>query len=147
MIRRTVLSCAVSISAVFSGCFIETGPGDLIVFDGSMEIQDETFSMSGEVVVTGDVEEDPYQNISVEYYTSAGQLLHKESIGSLSQDDSRESIAVEIDQVPEYIIFDSPDIWDGDTSVVYYVRDEQSASGYRAEDTTKRDKLPITPDQ
>lgn len=147
MIRRAFLSSAVGFSAVCAGCFIETGPGGRIRHDGSIEIAEGTFSMTGEIVVTGDFEKSVYEDISILFYTPREEMLHTESVESLGRDIQRRSISIELRTIPEYIIFDSPDFWDGDLSVAYYTRSEQAANGYQFHDTDDRDDLPVAPDQ
>lgn len=147
MTKRLFLVLVVLMVPTISGCFVEPGSGGSVEFDGSFNVSDREFTMNGQVRLGGGIPpQDEYRDIQLELYAKNGSLLYKENLGTLHNRSERLDVSVSLSTVPHYVIFDSPDIWDGETEVDYYVRSPEVDGGYRFEDTTDRSQLPITPD-
>jgi hypothetical protein len=147
MIKRSVLLSMLVVSSLSSGCYVEPGEGASIEFDGQVNRSADAFTMRGEVLLGGgSPTQEAYEDIHLEFYTKNGSLIQKVSLGTLHNKSKRLTVSVSLSTVPYYVIVDSPDIWDGETDVDYYVRNENADGGYALRDTTKRSELPILPD-
>lgn len=147
MNKKILLWSFLLLSASLSGCFINPPTGGSLFFDGNMTTSNGEFNMNGELFYTGGLPtQDTYDNLSLELYTEDGTLIRKEPLGSLDAKNGTINISVSSSNIPEYVIFDSPDIWDGRTSVRYYVRSNSTDSSYIVNSTVDRSELPVTPD-
>jgi|GEM_PF-4747985 len=136
----------VVVMGTLAGCYIhEQGNGSL-TYQDNITVSDSSFRMNGSIGISGTMEQEVYENISAEFYAEDGILIHRETLGTIESKSDRLTVRISLDTVPQYIVFDSPDIWDGETEIVYYVRSEHAANGYRLERTTDRSELPIEPD-
>lgn len=144
--QAAVLMTVIALSS-FSGCYVEPGTGGSLAYDGTLEVSDGEFTMQGDLEFEGGrMPQDEYENITLELYAENGTLLYKEHLGTIHDKSDKLDVSVSLSTVPHYVIFDSPDIWDGQTGVDYYVRSPGAEGGYEFKDTANRSELPIAPD-
>lgn len=143
---KPLIFAAVVIMAMSSGCFIEGTKGGSITYDGNFNISNNEFEMNGDVRFSGtNPPQERYESITLELYTEDGTLLVEEELGTLDGPSDKLPVSVSSSTIPYYIIFDSPDIWDGTTGVDYYQRSQEAHQGYQLHTATSREELPITP--
>jgi len=141
--RRYILLLTILVIATLSGCFINTGGNPRLDFDGNMSSANSSFSINGILEVEGGNEpRNRYDNICISLYDSEKTVLLTQPLGSIAGDSSVE-VSARSDQIPEYIVFHSADIWDGTTEVPYYVRSEVSYQGYQLHEVTEPGELPV----
>lgn len=145
--NKSIILISVVFISLLSGCFIEGTEGGSIAYDGDFNISESGFEMNGDVRFAGtNPPQSKYQNITLELYTENGKLLYEVEVGTLNGPSDKLTVSVSHSTVPHYIVFDSPDIWDGKTGVDYYVRSKEAHQGYQLYTATSREELPITPD-
>lgn len=140
-IKRRVLICLVGSTVSLSGCsFGNPSYNGQINFIGELGIENGVFVMEGEIVNSGS-STDTFDDVAVYLYEESGEQIERVDIGELS---GSLSISISSQQIPEYIILDSPDFWDTPKVVVdYYTR---SGSGnYDEHVATDRSELPVQP--
>lgn len=146
MKREILFGISVILAVSFSGCYVEPGVGGSLAFDGTFDLSDDEFTMKGDLEFEGGrMPQDKYENITLELYAQNGTLLYKEHLGTIHNKSHKLNVSVSFSSIPYYVIFDSPDIWDGKTGIDYYVRSPDAEGGYRFEDTADRSELPIAP--
>lgn len=122
----------------------EPGPGTSVTFDGQVNASNGDFTMDGQIVEnpgTGGFHE--YQDVAVVLYAEDGELITSKQVGTL---DVRANVTLTTDQVPHYIIIDSPTFWETRSiQVDYYERGADDR--YTVYSATSRDELPVTPDR
>ena len=144
---KTVMFIAVMILSSLSGCYTEPGQGVSLEVDGHPMVSEEGFTMDGQLRLSGGIpSQESYQAIRIELNAQNGSLMYKENLGTLHNQSDRLKVSISLSTVPYYVIFDSPDIWDGETGVPYYVRSETGYQGYQIHVIGDRKELPITPD-
>jgi len=143
--KKTLLLFTVAALALLSGCFIEGTEGGSLTYTG-FNVSDNRLTMRGDLVFVGpNPPQDKYENITFKLYAEDGTLLYREQLGTLDAPSGKVSVSASTSPVPKYVIFDSPDIWDGTTGVDYYVY-SQETNHYDVRTTTDRSELPITSD-
>jgi len=142
--RKSIVVSLILLTAL-SGCFIETGGVPNVAYNGNVSENGSEFSMDGYVEITGNNREDTYENISLELYDRNGSLIYEENLGTIDRRNESLPVSVSLSTIPEYVIFNSPDVWDGNAQVAYYVRSQSSSTGYRWEDASSKDELPVEP--
>jgi len=145
--NKQLLLTSVVLVSLLSGCFIEGTEGGTITYDGDFNSSERRFIMNGDIRFAGtNPPQSSYQNITLKLYAGNGSLLYEEELGTLNGPSDTLSISVSRSTAPRYIIFDSPDIWDGKTGIDYYVRSQDAFQGYQRHTISNRRKLPITSD-
>jgi len=94
------------VTALTAGCGQPQGD---IGFSGEINITEEEFEMTGEIV-DGTGPENTYENVTVFLYSADGTLIEQKEIGTFSR--SSEPFSIRSQEVPEYIIIDSPTFWE-----------------------------------
>jgi hypothetical protein len=146
MSRTELVVAGVMVVSLFSGCYVEPGEGTAITFYGDFQVSEGEFTMNGSIGMTGgDPSQDEYEDLYLELYSENGTLLYEERIGTLRNLSDRIDVSVSLSTVPQYVILDSSDIWDGETGVDYWVRSKEAHQGYQQKTVTERGELPITP--
>lgn len=144
--KALLLVCLITISSL-AGCFIEPGQGTSISTNLEFDTTGEMFGVEGEVYLGGGIpSQEAYENISIELYDEDGELMYSEKLGTLRNNSDELTVSISLQNTPYYVIFDSPDIWDGKTGVDYYVRSETDGIVFSSYGTSDRSELPITPD-
>lgn len=144
MNKLNIVLGVVIVVSMLSGCFVEPGEGASIGFDGSFNVTDEEFEMDGQLWLGGGAPaQGEYRVIRLELYAENGTLLYEEDLGTLHNRSDRLDVSVSLRTVPYYVVFNSSDIWDGETAIDYYVRSQDAYQGYQLNTATEREELPI----
>lgn len=108
---------------LIAGCSYPTGSGVEVTFYGSMNASEATFTVDGSLQSEGGISDlNAFQNVTLYLYAEDGTRLAFRELGDLEANAGRldVSVSVPLSTPPTYVIFDSPDFWRGDASVVYY---------------------------
>jgi len=127
-----------------SGCYTDPGQGTSITHYGNLNSTSGNFTMDGYIeAATAAPSQQRYKNVTVRFYSENNTLIYQERLGTL-ENGSRLNTSVELTTIPHYVVFDSPDFWEGDTSVAYYIY-SSSSNEYTYRDAVNRSELPISP--
>lgn len=144
MNHRIAVMLGLVVLLTTSGCYIDPAQGADVEFYGNITATDDGFRMNGDLELGGgNPQLDEYREIEVVLYANDGEVLYREELGTLHNKSSRLNVSISSDHMPEYVIFDSPNIWDATGEIDYFVRDPRARGGYRVEDTTDQEDLPV----
>lgn len=139
--KSIILLFAISLLIPLAGCVPSNGEV-VIGYNGDFNTSTEEFMMDGELTVGGAVPDvNKYQNVSVILYTNSGEEIISRELGGLATDGERLPVTLKAEVIPKYVIFRSPDFWEGKMQVEYYVYRDGS---YAIEYATSRSDLPIS---
>lgn len=130
-------------SILLSGCPAENSGGS-INFSGDLNATESSFKLDGEVVNSGYADV-VHQEVSVYLVTANGTIIESQKIGQLNR-----SVAVSMtaDQIPKYVIINSPDFWEYeniDVSYYEFVQDSQAPEGiYTERSVSDESEFPVT---
>lgn len=144
--RRVLLLFFASSVLLIAGCSYPTGPGVEVTFYGSMNASDSTFTADGVLQSEGGISDvDTFRNVTIHLYAEDRAHLASEELGDLGANAGRLNVSVSmaLSTTPEYVIFNSPDFWRGDASVVYYERSGNDAP-YVPREVGTRTELPVS---
>ena len=138
--NRSIATILLACCVLLAGCpGVEPGDETSVTFLGTMNGTDSGFEMDGRLVQapgTGGFQ--TYDNVELKLYAANETVLHSQELGSLHQE---LNVSVSISNVPEYVIFTSPDFWeDADTAVNHYERTDYS---YTVRSIASEDELPV----
>lgn len=113
-----------------AGCIgNEPGPGGEVGFYGDMSVSDSRFVMDGQITLGGGTtNQDEFDNVTIYLFTKNGTLIQAHRAGTLT---GLLNVSIASDQVPYYVIINSPDFWQENRITVRYY--------YRLESDTNRD--------
>lgn len=150
MKRTLTISITTVLIVSSAGCL--TGPADesVVGFDGTVNVSDGEFSMTGDVVYVknNDAGPETFENVSVHLYRQNKTLIREESIGSLQ---TRANIDIGASTIPSYVIVYSPEFWErSDLQVEYFTRlpaekEEEAPGEYTVKKANEAGQLPILP--
>ena len=139
--KHILILIAVVLSIALAGCPGGPPAGGIVGFHGELTVSDGEFHMEGEVMNTGQVSPPPeFNNVTVYLYAEDGTLIKSESIDSF---EASTTITMHSQQVPKYVIIDSPDFWQYDIQVDYWKLVTESNGTYRQEVVTERNEFPV----
>jgi len=128
-----------------SGC--PQGSGGNIGFIGNNEINatNNGFFLNHTVGHLG-LTEQTFSNVTVYLYKANGAVIEHEHLGTLSEDNELRA-TMQTDQIPKYIIINSPEFWGYDEIGVRYYENidyQESPNGVYSERTiTSKDEFPV----
>lgn len=106
---------------LLAGC-VPAGNGITISFNGNMNTSESGFNMDGVLVAQGGIpDQDTYSNVSVVLYSNNSTIIKEKPIGDLASE-GRINVSINASESPQYIVFNSPEFWQGNNQVEYYVR-------------------------
>lgn len=144
--RRLLLVVFASGVLLLAGCSYPTGSGVEVTFYGSMNASEGTFTVDGSLQSEGGISDlDAFQNVTLSLYAEDGTRLASRELGDLEANAGRldVSVSVPLSTPPTYVIFESPDFWRGDASVVYYERSGTDGQ-YVPREVGARTELPVS---
>lgn len=139
------LALALVLVTGLAGCpGAEPGPGSSVTFSGEFNVSDEGFVMDGQIVEEpGAAGLHEFHDVAVYLYTEDGTLIANEPVGTL---DVRANVSITSEQVPQYVVLDSPEFWETETlDVSYYERTRNDL--YAVRDATTENELPVVPER
>jgi hypothetical protein len=136
MKRYHVAGILLVVVLLMSGC---STPKMTISFDGDLDSSVGDFTMRGKIVDEAAGEPNLFENVSVYLYAENGTVLNKTNFRSI--DGKSDEFVLTARQRPKYVIIDSPDFWETDGSVDYYVHKEGEV--YSQEIVGNKSELPV----
>ena len=138
--QRTISAILLACIVLLAGCpGVEPGDQTSVTFLGEMNATDSGFEMNGQLVQTpGTAGFQSYDDVALKLYTANGALIHSRQLGTLEQE---LNISVSVSEVPEYVVFTSPDFWERDNTAVSYF--EHGEDIYINHMVTSRHELPV----
>ena len=137
----SVLCCFLLVSA---GCVRVHPPRDsktAVYYHGSFNESGPQFVMSGSVGIGVRLPaQNSFENLSICLYSRDGDLVHAERLGNWNLEP--QNVTIVTDEVPQYVIIDSPYFWDGKIRVEYISRTNDSL--YDSQYAFSREELPFS---
>lgn len=135
----------VTLTVVMAGCvFVPSSNYHQIYFTGEMGAENSTFRMVGEVgVQSGAAPEGVYRNVEIVLYSDDYQAIRSIGLGDLGTSEATVPLSQEVnvtsEQVPQYVLIESPDFWteEGELQVDAYRR---QGSDYKLYTRTEPDQ-------
>lgn len=131
-----------------AGCFTSANHHD-VDFDGTIEVEQERFVMDGNVSVgIGAAPDATFQDVTVVLYDENKEEIRRVPVGKLSTTPPplTQRINITTDRIPEYVVIESPDFWEADTTV-YVSGYERPGDGGRYEDYSRASASEKFPDE
>lgn len=141
--RKIFAIVVVAAALALSGC---GDPGGKVSYSGTIEVQNGTFVMDGEVgegYISGPGQ---YRDVRLHLATENGTVYRTVTLGDI---DVETSVAIRDDRIPTYMVVDSPDIWGEENSHIstsYYERtviDDRGTRAYVGVGIWNQSQLPI----
>lgn len=140
MSNRWTVLLLISLLLSSSGCLFPESGSPMVQFEGNFNSSGSNFGMEGTVRDTSITSDPPtYRNVTIYLYAEDGTLIQRVPVGTL---DEGAEVSISSDEVPEYVILDSPDFYGGEVEVGYYTRRE---STWAEEIVDRREELPVQP--
>jgi hypothetical protein len=125
-------------TVILAGCSTSATHHD-VDFDGTIEVVDDRFIMDGNVSLgQGAAPDAMFENVTVVLYDKNKEEISRVPVGKLSTTPPplTQRINITTDRIPEYVVIESPDFWQSDTTV-YVNGYKRPGDGGRYEDYSR----------
>ncbi|WP_436932371.1 hypothetical protein [Halosimplex halobium] len=126
--------------AILSGC--PSSDGGQIVFVGESNSTESGFELTG-AVTNSEVAEPTHRNVTLYLLTANGSTIASEHLRTL-REDTRLNVTIRTDEVPTYVIINSPNFWTHERISVSYYEVEDGGSVLNQEMIGSKDEFPVT---
>jgi hypothetical protein len=117
-IRAGILLATVVIT-ILAGC--STSPSShSVIFSGTIEAEEEQFVMDGNISLSiGATPDATFEEVTVALYDENKEEIRRVNVGELATNrpPHEQRINITTDQIPEYVVIESSDFWQSDTTV------------------------------
>jgi len=134
---RAITLGLLSLTVLVAGC---NQPDAQMSFNGDMNTTQDGFRMDGKIIDSAGPTQ-TFENVTIYFYTSDGELIKERNLGTYSG--SSEQFMMTSDEIPHYIIIDSPTFWELNTVDVDYYERSESYSRYTVRTIRSRDEFPV----
>lgn len=143
--KNTIAVIFIIVSLSLSGCqlYTQSDDGPVLRYDGSLDIENGTFTMNGELIQTGRQPETPdIDDLTVYLYAKNKTLLGTYSMGSFAN----ARVSIQTEYTPEYVIIYSTDFENyNHIEFEYYRLSNSQTVDYNVYTVGSRDELPTVP--
>lgn len=140
-LRTLFILISILATVPLAGCYVDPAKGGSLIFRGNMSADGGQFSMSGTLThIAGSPTEDSWQDIEIVLADEGCRELHRAPVGTLQNASAEIPVSVSHDGIPHYVIISSPTVWEGDSGVYFYER--QETGEYFADVIGSIDELP-----
>lgn len=140
MSNRASLVVVVALVLSLSGCPLESQqPGGTIQSSGDTQTTADGFRIDGEVENVGRFNPE-FNNVTMYFYRENGSLITSEHVGTV---DRPAEVSATLDEVPEYIIINSPEFWQTSPITVNYYEIDDEDGSYSEHAVADRDEFPV----
>jgi hypothetical protein len=116
---RIAVALTFVVVAILGGCSTSATHHD-VDFDGTIEVENNQFVMDGNVSLgQGAAPDATFENVTVVLYDANKTVIKRIPVGNLSTTPPplSQRINITTDTIPTYVVIDSPDFWQSDTTV------------------------------
>ena len=146
-IRAGILLATVVIT-ILAGC--STSPSShSVYFSGTIETEEDQFVMDGNISLSiGATPDATFEEVTVALYDENKEEIRRVGVGELATNRAphAQRINITTDQIPEYVVIESPDFWTSDTTV-YVNGYKRPGDGGRYEDYSRANGDEKFPDE
>ena len=108
---------AITVLLALSGC-AEGGGGEIAITGSQINATDSRFALNSTVGYASLIRP-TYHNLTVYLFTANGTVIAAEHIGTLKEG-QHPRVTMQTDQIPKYVIVNSPEFWEYDEIGVWY---------------------------
>ena len=140
MNNRVICASVVALVLV-AGCPQTGQSSPQFKFLGNLSSTDDGFQMNGKIQNSEIGDPPKFENVTFYLYSEQKELIYSKAVGSVRR---QKNVSITHDQVPEYVIINSPDFWERDSiSVNYYELSDSEGGMYSPRAVSSREAFPV----